>query len=174
MEAGSVMTLEFAGETPQRRVLDLYREHGRHLYGYALGLVGEPADAEDAVQDAFLRLDRHLCAGGDDSNLRAWLYRVITNLCRDVLRSRRRVAVAPPGDRAARGDALTALALRRVLERLAPRDRELVLMRGRGLSYAEMAAAAGIRPASVGKTLARALERFVEAYRREVPTKEVD
>lgn len=41
-------------------------------------------------------------------------------------------------------------------------------MRGLGLSYAEMAKAGGLKPASVGKTLARAVERFSAAYEREL------
>ncbi len=151
----------------EARVLSLYREHGKHLFGYAFGLLGRRADAEDVVQDAFLRLSEHVAAGGPDSNLRAWLFRVTTNLCRDILRSRRRVAGSLPERQTSDGDVLRALAIRRVLAGLEIRDRTLVALRGLGLSYAEISVAAGVNPASVGKLLARALERFSAGYRRE-------
>ena len=163
-----VMSLELDGGTVEARVLALWGEHGRRLYGYALGLVAAPADAEDVVQDVFLRLAQHLGRGGDDTNLPAWLFRVTTNLCRDVVRSRvRRQGEPPELAAAAGGDALERIAFQRVLARLDERDRRLVLLRGLGLSQAEMAEVAGIRPSSVGKTLARALDRFIAEYRRE-------
>ena len=157
-------------ESIDQRVVDLYREHGRRLFAYALGMLGQPADAEDVVQDAFLRLAGHLRAGGEDTNLHGWLYRVATNLGRDVQRARRRRAAEPTTSECSPPRALTAIALERILGRLPARDRELVLMRGAGLSYAEMAAAADIRASSVGKLLSRALARFTAAYRTEIGT----
>ena len=154
------------------RVLALYRENGRAIFGYALGMVGQKADAEDVVQDAFLRLEQHLAArpDGDDPNLRGWLYRVTTNLCRDLHRKRQRRSELRAEQPVAAGgaDGLSALALERVLGRLKPRERALVLMRGEGLSYAEMAAAADLRPSSVGQLLARAVRRFTTEYDREI------
>ena len=82
---------------PEARTLSLYRDYGRALFAYALRLVRHSADAEDVTQEAFLRLGRHLQAGGSDHQARAWLYRVVTNLCHDVHRAdRRRADSAPP------------------------------------------------------------------------------
>ena len=54
-------------------------------------------------------------------------------------------------------------AIRAALERLNPRDRLLLALRAQGLSYRDIASAAGIREPSVGKLLARAIERWTRA-----------
>jgi RNA polymerase sigma-70 factor (ECF subfamily) len=56
-------------------------------------------------------------------------------------------------------------AVRSALERLSERDRQLLLMREEGFKYEEIANVVGVAPASVGTLIARALRRFVEAYR---------
>jgi RNA polymerase sigma-70 factor (ECF subfamily) len=56
-------------------------------------------------------------------------------------------------------------AVRSVLETLPERDRQLLLMREEGFKYDEIAQVVGVAPASVGTLIARALRRFVEAYR---------
>lgn len=143
----------------------LFELHGGALYRFARVLVRRPEDAEDVVQSAFVRLLEHLGRGGDRSNLRAWLFTVTANLARDRLRSRRRWlpwndvsdgAVGYP-DLDARDPQQQFLA---AAQRLAPRDRLLLALRAQGLSYREIAEAAGIRPASVGRLLARAVVRW--------------
>ena len=54
--------------------------------------------------------------------------------------------------------------VRAVLERIPPRDRQLLLMREEGFKYEEIARVIGVAPASVGTLIARALKRFTEAY----------
>jgi RNA polymerase sigma-70 factor (ECF subfamily) len=116
------------------------------------------------VQETFLKLLQHLEKGGDRSNLRAWLFTVAANACRDRLRWRVRwlpwraeldARVVEDVD-----DRLDLRAARMALHSLAPRDRVLLLLRAQGLSYRQIAAAAGIREASVGRLLARALDRW--------------
>jgi RNA polymerase sigma-70 factor (ECF subfamily) len=55
--------------------------------------------------------------------------------------------------------------LRAALAELAPRDREILLMREEGFRYAEIAEVVGVAPSSVGTLLARALRRFSTVYR---------
>lgn len=64
---------------------DAFEQHRPHLLSVAYRLTGSVADAEDAVQDAWLRLDRADADGIDD--LRAWLTTVVGRLCLDRLRS---------------------------------------------------------------------------------------
>jgi RNA polymerase sigma-70 factor, ECF subfamily len=52
----------------------------RPLYGFALGITRSGSAAEDLVQECFLRLIREVQAGRTPDNIRAWLYRVCTNL----------------------------------------------------------------------------------------------
>jgi RNA polymerase sigma-70 factor (ECF subfamily) len=148
---------------------DLFEAHGAAIYRFAAVLLKHPQDAEDCVQETFLKLLRHLEADGDTSNIRGWLFTVAAHAARDRQRSRlrwipwlpahdRRVAPAPFPDEDGRlARARTALA------RLTQRDRLLLALRAQGLSYREIARAARIKPSSVGQLLARALERWTVA-----------
>lgn len=67
---------------------ELYRLHAGRLYSVALRIVGNPADAEDLLQEIFLAAHRKLETFRGESALGTWLYRLATNLCLDHLRSR--------------------------------------------------------------------------------------
>ena len=76
----------------------VYAAYGASLYRFCLVQLGDPADAEDALQEVFCkRLDR---APGFPSpeQERRWLFRVAVNQCRDELRRRRRMAGPLPED----------------------------------------------------------------------------
>jgi len=72
----------------------LYATHGDYLWGLAFRMLGMRADADEVVQDAFVRLLRAQPERGRD--LRPWLVRVTTNLARDRLRARKREAYIGP------------------------------------------------------------------------------
>jgi RNA polymerase sigma-70 factor, ECF subfamily len=73
--------------------LDAYR---RELVGYCYRMLGSAFEAEDAVQEVMLRALRAADSFAGRSSLRSWLYRIATNVCRDMLRGRMRRA-APIG-----------------------------------------------------------------------------
>ena len=74
---------------PQAEVLRLFNEHGTSLYRFCYGSsLGGVGDAEDVVQDTFLKLLRHLQAGGNRPNLKSWLFTVAANDCRSRIRWR--------------------------------------------------------------------------------------
>ena len=62
--------------------------------------------------------------------------------------------------------------VRRALDGLAPRDRELLLMREEGFSYREIGGAVGVSASSVGTLIARAQKRFTDAWTAEVGSSE--
>src|ERR687889_1779712 len=114
-----------------------FEEHRAHLRAVAYRMLGSVSEADDAVQEAWLRLSR---ANADDvENLRAWLTTVVARVCLDMLRSRTARREEPLGPHipepiVSREDevdpeheALLAdsvgLALLVVLERLAPAER---------------------------------------------------
>jgi RNA polymerase sigma-70 factor, ECF subfamily len=157
-------------EETRARVLQSFREHGPAVYRLALVLLRHHQDAEDVVQETFLKLLRHLESGGHDTNLRGWIFTVAAHACRDRGRFRVRfVPWAPTHDRpapptAADEEEERLRGLRAAMERLATRDRLLVTLRAQGLSYREIAEAAGLQQASVGQLLSRALARWEKAY----------
>lgn len=150
----------------------LFDEHGSSVYRFAIAMLRHRQDAEDVLQETFLKLLAHLRGGGTLVNLRAWLFTVAANAARDRLRRRNRwipwasthdLAVPPP---ALDDEDGRRRAVRTALEALSPRDRLLLALRAQGLSYREIAAAARIRESSVGRLLARAVERWSRVFGR--------
>jgi RNA polymerase sigma-70 factor (ECF subfamily) len=144
------------------------------LYRYLHRLTGDADVAEDLAQESFVRL---LGRRVSDDGVRVWLFTVATNLVRDGARKRARRArileaepvlpgAFPAPDEAVEREGRIA-AVRDALGHLPARDRELLLMREEGFSYAEIARAAGVAPGSVGTLIARALRKFTQAYQGE-------
>src|SRR5262245_49936953 len=149
---------------PSGETLRLFRDHGGPIYRFCRSSLRSTTDAEDVVQETFLKLLQHLRAGGDRSNLRAWLFTVAANGCRDRARGRARwLPWSADHDRRLAPAEDERDELRRAqtaLHALGPRDRMLLSLRASGLSYREIAAASGIRETSVGRLLARAVDRW--------------
>jgi RNA polymerase sigma-70 factor (ECF subfamily) len=152
--------------------------YARPLYGYLYRLTGAREDAEDLLQEVFVRLVRMIGRYEHDGRFEAWLFRIATNLARDRVRRIRRgpcvssldVGADGPGQDGEQADALVdatsarpdgALTLREdvdalqaALARLAPAEREVLMLRHFAqLSFAEIAAAMGT---PLGTALARA------------------
>jgi RNA polymerase sigma-70 factor, ECF subfamily len=142
-------------------------------YNLARWLLRDDQDAQDAVQDAFMRAMRYASSfrGGDR---RAWLLAIVRNVCYTQL-SRSRTAATDvvfdeeqhPGTDLAIDPETAALtrvdreALTRALEALPVEYREAIVMREmEGLSYKEIAGAAGVPIGTVMSRLARARDRL--------------
>jgi len=130
-------------------------EYAARLYTVAYRLLGNRADAEDAVQRALLKAFEARESYAPRWALSTWLYRVLTNVCIDELRRRRRVlpeALAPgrAGTQVERADLARALAA-------VPREARVLLALHyvNGLSYRELAAIRGISVNTVKSQLAR-------------------
>jgi RNA polymerase sigma factor (sigma-70 family) len=151
----------------------LYDEVFPALYRYCHRLTGDADVAEDVAQEAFVRMLERAVAG-DLPALRVWLFKVATHAIRDrwrVSSNRERLlaihpvtpsAVPDPASELERGRQVAAV--RRALDTLDGRDRELLLMREEGFSYREIADAVGVSATSVGTLLVRAQKRFTDAW----------
>lgn len=160
-----------AGDTAS---LDLLVDHfaGR-VFGFLYRMTGSRHDAEDLMQEVFVRLVRMIGAYQHDGRFEPWLFRIAANLVRDRLRRTRRgpriVALSTPnGDDSdgldsmvAASDAVDARlvhgeevgALGRALQRLPEAEREVVMLRHFSqMSFKEIAEATGV---PLGTALAR-------------------
>jgi RNA polymerase sigma-70 factor, ECF subfamily len=176
---------------------DLFRAHERFLWGLCYRLTGNAADADDLVQETFVRAMKNPPARTDEP-WRPWLVRIAINLGRDLLRRRRRQAYdgtwlpapietgdeaalpsyEPPdeqGNPAARYDMLESVsfAFLLALEALTPTQRAVLLLRDVfDYSVRETAEALEITEANVKTTHTRA-RRAMQSYEqaRCVPTR---
>jgi RNA polymerase sigma-70 factor (ECF subfamily) len=77
----------------------LLGKYRRKVYGLAMGMVGNRDDAMDIMQDAFVRVYRHINSFQGDSSFYTWMYRITMNLCIDHVRKASRMRAAPYEDR---------------------------------------------------------------------------
>jgi RNA polymerase sigma-70 factor (ECF subfamily) len=134
-------------------------------------VVGDHARAEELAVEAFWKLWRNPRAQGEKAG--GWVYRTAVRLALNELRrqarSTRYELLSGPGRRSPTPEEAHAAAeereqVRKVLAALDGRQAELLLLRGSGLSYSELAAAIDVNPASVGTLIGRAQQAFRKQY----------
>jgi len=147
-----------------------YDRYAPALYAYCRSLLGEPADADDVVQDTFIIAAAKLGGLRDPGRLRPWLYAVARNECRRRLRSR---ALSAPLDEAGEvtddtadvGAGAERAELRALVEAalagLNPRDREIIELNLRhDLSGRDLAEALGVSVNQAHALASRARSQF--------------
>jgi RNA polymerase sigma-70 factor, ECF subfamily len=150
---------------------ELYRAHAGKLFSVACRMVGNPADAEDLLQEIFLSAHRKLDGFRGDSALGTWLYRLATNHCLDHLRSRaarmNQLTDAlddEPGQAAGRNLAeqtVTKMDLERALARLPEGCRAaFVLHDVQGLEHREVAEVLGVAEGTSKSQVHKARQRL--------------
>ena len=119
----------------------LYQTHQSRLKSLAYHIVGNRQDAEDAVQETFLKLYRAIHGFEGQSSIGTWLCRIVINVCYDLGRKRQREAAPPSEDRPAPGGhPALRVALEDALRRINPRHRMVFLLfEVEGLRHAEIA-----------------------------------
>ena len=73
----------------ERAFEELVRQYDQNVFRMAFHLLGSAEDANDIYQETFLRVYRNLHKFRYDCSFHTWLYRIVTNLCLDVLRKRK-------------------------------------------------------------------------------------
>jgi RNA polymerase sigma-70 factor (ECF subfamily) len=153
----------------------LFRSHYARITAMLARLTGDRGHAEEIAADVFHKLSRRPELLRDRADITPWIYRVATNAGLDALRvnsRRRKREDASAGPHVTHSNALESILreercerVRTVLEKLKPREAQLLLLRSDGLAYRELAESLGIHQASVGTTLARAEAEFERRYR---------
>ena len=141
----------------------LHAATARPLWAYLAAAGGDPALADDLLQESYLRLLRAARLPADADGRRRYLYRIATNLLHDHRRRMRRQPEPLPAEcpAAAATDRAERIDLGRLLGRLRPRERQLLwLAHVEGANHAEIAARTGVRATSVRVLLFRARRRL--------------
>jgi RNA polymerase sigma-70 factor (ECF subfamily) len=145
----------------------LYEHFAAAIYGFSYRLLGNPEEARDLTQETFFRLFQAMDGGPPIDNPKSWLYAVAANLCTNQLKKkaqrRRGTGFTDRNGRSQEEELVIrqeSELLRRCLSRLDKRDQILLMLYGNDLSYAEMSRATGLKTSSIGKTLARAIEKL--------------
>ena len=90
--------------TERRPFADVAHEHVDRLYGFCVHLTNDPHDAEDLVQETFIRAMRAYGDLRDPSRAKGWLFAIATNVWRDLFRARGRQVATVPFDSLAPDD----------------------------------------------------------------------
>jgi RNA polymerase sigma-70 factor (ECF subfamily) len=164
-----------------RAFAELYRLHGARMKSMARNLLGTTSEAEDAVQETFLKIQRRIGTFRGQSSFATWTFRVLINTCYDFRRSRLRKkeisqderedpeARPRPEPRAAVAHPSLKLALERAVAKLTRQQRDVFLMyEVEGMRHAEIAVVLDISETASKNTLFQAkknLRDMLEAPR---------
>jgi RNA polymerase sigma-70 factor (ECF subfamily) len=156
-------------------VEDLYGEHYAGLHRYLLRTGCQPADADDYVQESFLRLCRFLQQGHTVHKPKSWLIRVLHNIRTDESRREHRVSTRTLADLESQvakslgtaPDAETVslererlAALVKATSRLTGRQHQFLILRAEGLKFREIAKLHGVTIQTVAEACAKATDRL--------------
>jgi RNA polymerase sigma-70 factor, ECF subfamily len=144
----------------------LYQLHGARMKNVARNLLGNAVDAEDAVQETFLKVQRSVASFRGQSSFVTWTYRILINTCYDARRSRvRKKEVANddsedsprPEPRAPGAHPSLRMALERALATLTKHQRDVFLLyEVEGFHHAEIAGMLEITETASKNTLFQA------------------
>ncbi|HEV7511243.1 MAG TPA: RNA polymerase sigma factor [Candidatus Acidoferrum sp.] len=160
----------------EERITQLYVDLHEPVYRYLLCLSVNPAEADEIVQETFLRLYRHVHGGGREDNLRGWVFRVAHNLSINEFKSRKRFVSSTPEDLAElnavadprRGP--EELLLRREkmarvhagISALSEQQKQCLYLRAEGFRYREIAGILEVTISTVVESLRRAIKKLAK------------
>src|SRR5438477_7640211 len=188
-QGGEVSSVGEGAENDAGTLSVLYEQFRRPIHSYVYRLLGDVEDADDVTQEVFVRACISWNGLYERNRLSAWLYRIATNLCVDLLRRRKRISWWPLTyqnsnderfESGASDDSSPFLPDSGGIPEIAEREHirlalanmpeeyaiALVLSAAQGLPYQEIALIVGISPNAAATRISRAKRMFAEQYRR--------
>lgn len=144
----------------------LYRSTEKAVYALALSILRNPHDAEDIVQETYLKVRAAAHLYVPQGKPLAWLFTITKNLCRDLLRGQSRTEAAPDGAEddlrfSYVSDPTDQLVLEAALKALGEEERQVVLLHAAsGLKHREIARNLGLPLSTVLSRYSRALKKL--------------
>jgi RNA polymerase sigma-70 factor (ECF subfamily) len=159
------------------QITQLFDELRQPVRRYLLCLNVSPMETEEIIQDTFLRLFRHLHAGGREDNLRGWVFRVAHNIGINELKRRKFLVPGNPRqetdfsalriDPAPNPEELLLRKERMVrtheaISALSGRQKQCLYLRAEGFRYREIAELLGVTVSTVAELLHRAIKKLIK------------
>ena len=159
----------------EEQIARLYEELRQPLFRYLLCMRIAPDEAEEVIQESFLRLYKHLHDGGREDNLRGWVYRVAHNLSSSRRKGRKFLADTSPefwqqislsaSDPSLGPEELLLrkekmMRLHRDISRLSELQQNCIRLRVEGCRYQEIAKILSVTTSTVAGSLRHAIERL--------------
>ena len=177
-DAGTILMTEAAETTHERLGFDeAFTLYHRVVFRVARNVTGNEAQAEDVVQEVFLKLYKNIDDVPAGELLKAWLIRVALNAAKNAVRGNSRATVREDNYFKETGfEAETThpeilferrqeiAAAQRALVKIREPMRSCLILKQQGLSYREIAAALSVNEASVGTFVARGRQEFIRFY----------
>lgn len=152
---------------------EIYQLHAAELYRYLRRLLSSRTQAQDLLQEAFLKLHLQFAEEKEIANVRAWLFHVATNLAhnrrRDEMRASQRAEQYWCGPKVVdfHQHLEQQQLLQRTLQSLTPQMRQVLLLATEGFTYQEIAGITGIAAGYVGVLISRGRIAFKQSYQQE-------
>jgi len=161
----------------EEQITQLFDELRQPIRRYLLCLNVSPMETEEIIQDTFLRLFRHLHAGGREDNLRGWVFRVAHNIGINELKRRKFLVPGNPRqetdfsalriDPAPNPEELLLRKERMVrtheaISALSGRQKQCLYLRAEGFRYREIAELLGVTVSTVAELLHRAIKKLIK------------
>jgi RNA polymerase sigma-70 factor (ECF subfamily) len=172
-EAGRTSPLE-------ERVTALYDDLRLPVYRYLLHVGVPPQNADEMIQETFLRLYRHLKREREDENIRGWVFRVAQNLAFNDRKSRNRLWLPAPDQweglaGASPGANPEELLIRRermtrlhsAMRQLSDQQLQCLRLRAEGFRYREIGNILGVSISTVAESLRRAVGKLTRSIHGE-------
>lgn len=161
--------MEHSSERPaDEKMEQIVTEYGTPLLRLCLMMLGRNMDAEDAVSETFFRYFQKAPSFQDASHEKAWLYTVAANICRDMLRKRKRLLSLEDSTLSSFAQAPEDRSVLEALEALPEKYRTVIYLHYiEGYKTGEIAALLDIRPGTVRKRLQYGREQLKLEYEQE-------
>lgn len=150
---------------------DIYRQYSRFVFNVALRMLNNRTEAEDVVQEVFIKLQKSLSSFKGESNIKTYMYRMTINQSIDLIRKHRsqasRIEKSWTGDGKTNNNEDLVL-LDSLLEKLSEKQRAMILLYEiAGCSQREIAESMGISTGTVKSGISRAIKKMAKLARRE-------
>ncbi len=149
----------------------VYKELYPMIYCYVYRFIGNQEEARQMTQQTFANFYEYICGNSSIKNPKALVYRIAGNICCDYLRRKRKVRItnhdglfhlkisSQPEEELLKKEEKAIF--HTALSQLSSRDQQCLLLYYEGFSYMEIAECLKIKKTSVGKVLARAIEKII-------------